>query len=141
LADAEGIKQEAQSAFDTANKKFEIAKKLLDVQTKNNKSKHFRDYYQALRDAVKNNSQAHKCAEDLVPEDKKAIAIAKLNNSLALEEVEYRKELKKLTQALAEADNKNKLAINIFDSDVCIANAQEMFDISAAEVTWREDIK
>jgi hypothetical protein len=142
LAGAEVIKQEVQSAFDIAKKKFETDKKLLDAQTINKKSQHFRNYHQELRDALPKNLglTQKKDVEELVPDDKKAIIIANLNKNLANEEVEYRKKFKDYSKALAEAENKLKLAMDDYDADLCIANAQEACDSCSAEIAWRQDI-
>ena len=141
LAEAEGVKQEEQSAFDIAYRKSEIAKDLLDAQTLNKKSQHYRNYKQELRNAVPKN-QSHtknKCGED-VPKEKIAVINENLNRNLTAEDVEYGKKLKDINKTLAEADKKNSLAKMNYASDVCIANAQRRLDISAARVMKREDI-
>lgn len=131
--DSELIKQKSLSDFEDARKDFEINEEKLNDKTENNKSQHFRDYNQELRDAEPNSNTP-------TPDDKKAILIAKLKKNLALEDLEYQKKYKELRTTLAEAENKKKLAIEIYEADLCIAKSQEIFDACEIELTWRTEI-
>lgn len=142
LAAAEDEKQLAQSAYKFAQKKFETAKNLLVIQSKNRKKQYWRDYRQSLRDSLPKNQSITQLddIEKHVFDDKKAIFIAKLNKDLASEELEYRKKYQQFYDELAAAENSWKLATNTYDAATCSAKAQEFIDLYDADVIWRQDL-
>ncbi len=142
LAEAENEITQVQSAYDVAKGKFKTAKNMLDLTSINKKKQYWRDYHQSLREAIPKN-QAVSQDDDIekqVPDDKKAISIANLNQNLATLELEYRKAYQQLFNELAAVENSLKLATDKYEATTCIAAAQEFIDLCSANATWRQDL-
>jgi hypothetical protein len=142
LAEAEDEITVARSAHDVAKGKFKTAKNMLDLTTINKKKQFWRDYHQSLREAIPKNQAVSQNddIEKLVPDDKKAISIAILNQNLATLELEYRKTYQQLFNELGALEDGLKLATDKYDATTCTAAAQEFIDRSSAEATWRQDL-
>lgn len=115
---------------------------MLDLTSTNKKKQFWRDYHQSLREAIPKN-QAVSQYDDIekqVPDDKKAISIAILNQNLANLELEYRTTYQQFFNAMAALENSLKLATDMYEAKTCIAAAQEFIDLSSADVEWRQDL-
>ena len=125
LIEAENELLQARSAHDVAEGKFNGAKKLLDLTTLNKKKQYWRKYHQSLREALPKNITTilQEDIEKNVPEDKRAILIAVLNQNLANLNLEYIKVYQRHQAELVVAENNLKLAMNKYEATICNAKA------------------
>jgi hypothetical protein len=140
IAAAETEKLQAKSEIDKAEGIFKIEKDKLDAHTKNKKKQYWMEYNKSLREALLSPSPDSDNCEKHVHEHQRAIFVSTLKKNLATEDVTYRTAYKALRDTLDVAENAWKIAMDKYDSSICIAHAQEVIDVSDAELAWRQGL-
>jgi hypothetical protein len=140
IAAAKTEKLQAKSEIDKAEGIFKIEKDKLDAHTKNKKKQYLMEYNKSLRQALLPASPDSDNCEKHVHEHQRAIFLAILKKNLATEDLAYRNAYKALQDTLDTAENAWKIAMDKYDSSICIAHAQELIDVSDAELAWRKGL-
>lgn len=74
--------------------------------------------------------------DESVPEEKKAIKIAEMHQKLAVEELEYLKQLQEIQRTLSLAANAWNLAREKHEADKCMAEATQVKAKRTAYFEW-----
>ena len=144
IAIADKTKHTAKATYEAAEMKYKSDKSILNLKTKNKKVKMWQAFIQCLVEALPKNcpgsGDTDVAKDSRVPDDKRAICIAQLKSGLAIEEVTYLTELRKISLAWSTAASSWKLAQESYDADLCMATAVEEQAKRAADVEWRSNI-